>query len=391
MHDRFVGMKSAVGLSRLGDARQAAMEAALEARARLGAGRPSLAVLFASPHFTGSSDAVVDAVREAVAPATLIGCVGESIVGGAVEVEGEPAVSVWLAELPSDAGSFHVEFTRTEEGGFFSGWPRQGPGAFLLIADPYTFPADLLLRQLNEQMPGTLIIGGMASGGSGPGETRLFLDDRVLDSGAVAVRVPEEVEVVTLVSQGCKPIGKAFTVTKADRNVIVELGGRPPADRVRQLFESLSDQDRHLMSQGLLIGRVIDEYKAEPERGDFLIRSVIGADPRSGALAVGEPVRVGETVKFHVRDAASADEDLVEALASARQNLGGRAPSGALLFTCNGRGSRMFSTPSHDASLVTQQLDDLPVAGFFAAGELGPVGGRNFVHGFTASMALFCD
>lgn len=367
------------------------MEAALDARARLGAGGPSLAVVFASPHFTGSADAVVDAVREAVAPATLLGCVGESVVGGAIEVEGEPAISVWLAELPSAVESFRVDFRRVDEGGLFSGWPEGRLGTFLVIADPYTFPVDLLLKQVNEQTPGTLVVGGMASGGSGPGETRLFLDDRVVDSGAVAVRIPDEVEVVTLVSQGCKPVGEPFTVTKADRNVILELGGRSPAARVKQLFESLSDEDRQLVSQGLLVGRVIDEYKADPERGDFLVRSVIGADPASGALAVGERVRVGETIRFHVRDAASADEDLMEALASARAKLGERAPSGALLFTCNGRGSRMFSTPSHDASLVTQQLDGLPLAGFFAAGELGPVGGRNFVHGFTASMALFCD
>lgn len=367
------------------------MEAALDARTELGAGGPSLAVLFASRHFTGSAEAAVDAVREAVAPSSLIGCVGESIVGGAVEVEGEPAVSVWLAELPSAARAFHLEFTRMEEGGFVSGWPGGEPGAFLVIADPYTFPVDLLLREVNETMPGALIVGGMASGGSGPGESRLFLDNHVLDSGAVAVRVPDEVEVVTLVSQGCKPIGEVFTVTKAERNVILELGGRPPAHRLKELYASLSDQDRRLMSQGLLIGRVIDEYKHKPERGDFLIRSVLGADPRSGALAVGEPVSVGETVKFHVRDAASADEDLMEALASARERLDGRQPSGALLFTCNGRGSRMFSSPSHDASLVTKELDGLPLAGFFAAGELGPVGGRNFIHGFTASMALFCD
>ena len=367
------------------------MEAALDAKASLSGHRPSLAVVFASPHFTDGADAVVDAVREAVAPRALIGCVGESIVGGDLEVESEPAISVWLADLPSDAEPFHVEFTRTDEGGFFSGWPSPSQGAVLLIADPYTFPADLLLRQVNEQAPGTLIIGGMASGGSAPGETRLFLNDRVVHSGAVGLRLPDTVKVVTVVSQGCKPVGQPFTVTKADRNIILELGGRPPVERVRELFASLPTEDRRLMAQGLLIGRVIDEYKVEPDRGDFLIRGVMGADQQSGALAVGETVAVGETIQFHVRDAASADDDLTAALTSTRARLGERRPSGALLFTCNGRGSRMFSTPSHDASLVTKELDGLPVAGFFAAGELGPVGGRNFVHGFTASMALFCD
>jgi small ligand-binding sensory domain FIST len=384
-------MRVGAALSRVPVARQAALEAAMEARASLDMDHPSLAVLFASSHFANDAEAVLDAVHEAVAPATLIGCVGESIVGGELEVEHEPAVSVWLAELPSAVEALRIEFTPADDGGVVSGWPENARGAFLMIADPFTFPADTLLHHANEHSLGTTIIGGLASGGMGSGSTRLFLNDEVLTSGAVAAALPDEVEIVTLVSQGCKPLGQPFTITRAERNVILELGGLTPVERVSQLYASLPNDDQQLLAQGLLIGRVIDEHKLEPERGDFLIRSVIGADPSSGALVVGDAVKVGETVQFHVRDAASADEDLDAALTAARRELGNRTVSGALLFTCNGRGSRMFSTPSHDASLVANKLERLPLAGFFAAGELGPIGGRNFLHGFTASMVLFCD
>jgi len=228
-------------------------------------------------------------------------------------------------------------------------------------------------------------MGGMASGGTGSGETRLFLDDRVVDTGAVGVRMPG-IRIRALVSQGCRPIGNAYTVTRTERNVVHELGGRPPLERLQELVTTLSPRDRELVSRGLHVGRVIDEYKAEPERGDFLIRGVTGVDPQSGALAVADRIEVGETIQFHVRDAATADEDLRTLLEHEAE-----PAAGALLFTCNGRGSRLFSSPDHDASLVSEKLGGLPLAGFNCAGEIGPVGGKNFLHGFTASIALFVE
>jgi small ligand-binding sensory domain FIST len=213
----------------------------------------------------------------------------------------------------------------------------------------------------------------------------------VLDSGAVGVALPGNVGVVALVSQGCRPIGQVLTVTRSAGNVISELAGKPPLQRVQELYASLPEHDRELMAEGLLVGRVIDEYKTDFQRGDFLVRGVIGADPDSGAIAVGDAVAAGETIQFHVRDEASADEDLRTTLNVARAKVGDHRVAGGLLFTCNGRGSRMFSTPDHDAALVASELDDPPIAGFFCAGELGPVGSKNFLHGFTASMALFSE
>ncbi|HEV2252735.1 MAG TPA: FIST C-terminal domain-containing protein, partial [Streptosporangiaceae bacterium] len=283
----------------------------------------------------------------------------------------------------------------TPSGGAYGGYlfprkPREPHGTHLLICDPFTFPADGLLTHLNEQVPGAMVMGGMASAALAPRQSRLFLDDRVLSAGAVGVHLPTA-EVHPLVAQGCRPIGDASIITRADGNVIRELGGRPPLVRLREMAAALPGRDQELLAQGLQLGVVIDEYRAEPGQGDFLIRGVVGADPDSGAIAVGDQIQVGQTVQFHVRDAQSADEDLRRALERESKALGGRRPAGALLFTCNGRGSRLFAEPDHDAGLIAATLGDIPLAGFFCAGELGPVGGQNFLHTFTASIALFPD
>ena len=372
------------------DPGEAARRAAGQARAALGGLAPSFAVLFASPHFLASAPALVEAVAGETGGVPLIGCVAVAVAGGAREVENEPAVSLWLAADLGPVETFGMEFVPTSGGGAFGGY-RFGPdpaGVHLMIGDPFTFPADALLAHLNERVPGMVVMGGMASGGLAPGQRRLFLDDRVLTAGAVGARL-EGAEVYPLVAQGCRPVGDPFTVTRAQRNLITELGGRPPLARLRELAAALPGPDRELLAQGAHLGIVIDEYLAEPRQGDFLVRGIAGADPESGAIAVGEQVEPGQTVQFHVRDARSADEDLRHALERAAGTLAGRPAAGALLFTGTGRGARMFSAPDHDAGLVAEILGGIPVAGFFCDGELGPVGGRNFLHTFTASLALF--
>ncbi|MDP9341784.1 MAG: FIST C-terminal domain-containing protein [Actinomycetota bacterium] len=385
-------MKAGAALVLELDPRSAGARAATEAREQLGGSAPSLAVLFASPHFLGTAEALLEAVRDELGPVPLIGCVAESVVGGSREIEGEPAVSLWLAADAGPVETFSMEFVRTSAAGVFSGWHFDhgtgSAGMHLLLCDPFTFPADGLLQHLNQNAPGALVMGGMASGGLPAGQSRLFLDGTVRSSGAVGAWLAGA-EVHPLVSQGCRPIGSPFTITAAQDHLIVELGGRPPLERLQELAVTLPEHDRELVSRGLHIGKVIDEYRAELHRGDFLIRGVIGVEPESGAMAVGDEVEVGQTVQFHVRDADSADEDLREALDRELAGLRGRRTAGALLFTCNGRGSRLFAEPDHDAALLAKTLGDVPVAGFFCAGELGPVGGKNFLHGFTASIALF--
>jgi small ligand-binding sensory domain FIST len=367
----------------------AARRAVREALVSLGDSSPSLAVLFASEHFFGSAEALVAAVAGETGRVPLIGCVAEAVAGGSREVESEPAVSLWLAADLGPVETFAMEFVGTPSGGAFGGYLfEQAAGIRLMICDPFTFPVGDLLAHLNQHVAGATVMGGMASGGLQLRQSRLFLDGRVLSHGAVGASLPQA-EVHALVAQGCRPVGKPYTVTRAAGNVIFELGGRSPLERLRDLAAALPARDRELLAQGVHLGMVIDEYQAEPGQGDFLIRGVAGVDPESGAIAVGDEVVVGQTVQFHVRDAGSADEDLRRTLEREAAALGARRAAGALLFTCNGRGSRLFAEPDHDAGLLAEVLGTIPVAGFFCAGELGPVGGQNFLHAYTASIALF--
>ena len=372
------------------DPEEAGRRAAGEARASLGDRSPSFAVLFASAHFLGRAEALVAAVAREAGPLPLIGCVADAVTGGPREVESEPAVSLWLAADLGPVETFAMEFVRTGSGGAYGGYRFGLPpdGVHLMICDPFTFPADGLLTHLNSRVPGALVMGGMASGGLALRQSRLFLDGQVLSQGAVGAHLPEA-EAHLLVSQGCRPVGDPYTVTAADGSVIYELGGRSALARLQDLAAALPGRDRELLAQGLQLGMVINEYQADRHQGDFLIRGVVGADPESGAIVVGDEVEAGQAVQFHVRDADSADQDLRRTLGREAAAAGGRPAGGALLFTCNGRGSRLFAEPSHDAGLIATMLGEMPAAGFFCAGELGPVGGQNFLHAYTASIALF--
>jgi small ligand-binding sensory domain FIST len=256
----------------------------------------------------------------------------------------------------------------------------------IALCDPFSFPPEELLAQVERSRPQVPVLGGLASA-SFAGGTILLQDGDVHTDGAVAVRM-RGLEMVPCVSQGAGPVGPEMTITSAEANVIGQLAGKPAMERLGEVIAALPEDERSLASSGVLIGLVIDENRPEYERGDFLVRPIIGGDRESGAIAIGEQVRVGQTVRLHVRDAASADEDLRAALRAQVQALGSGGAAGALLFTCNGRGSHMFEVPDHDAGAVEDALG-APTAGFFCAGEIGPVGGRNFLHGFTATMAVF--
>ncbi len=364
-------------------------------------GPADLAICFVSPQYGDALAGLGADIKRRTGAALVAGCTGESIVGGAREVEGEPALALWLARLPGvDIVPMHLELAQTPEGGTIVGWSDRLPARWpaesgmLLLGEPFSFPADLLLERLNEDQPGVPVMGGMASGGWTAGQNRLFLNDEVhdnlFDSGAVAIWLHGAIRLRSVVSQGCRPIGRHFVVTKAERNVIFELSGQPALKQLSEIFQTLSPAEQQLARSGLHVGRVINEYQDEFRRGDFLVRNVLGVDSSTGAIAIGDFVRAGQTVQFHLRDAASADEDLRELLSEAAPDADTSAGSrGALLFTCNGRGTRLFDAPHHDAGALQSALGDVPVAGFFAQGEAGPIGGKNFLHGFTASVALF--
>jgi small ligand-binding sensory domain FIST len=388
-------MPFAAALSTAPETAQALDEACAPIRDRLGGGA-DLAVVFFSAHHADGAGRIAATVRERLAPRCLLGCVAETVIGTGREVEDGPALSLWAARWagPVTLTPFHLVLERTADGPSVLGRPDAlaGPeapaGAVLLLGDPYTFPADLFLQQTNDLTPGLPVLGGMASGVGGPGECRLLLDGAVHDRGAVGVLLGGPVGLRWVVSQGCRPVGRPLVVTRAEDNFILELGGKPPLTQLQELWESLSPDEQRLFQKGLHVGRVLNEYQGEFRRGDFLVRNVLGLDRDSGALAVTDRVRVGQTVQFHVRDAQTADEDL-RALLRQDRAMHERRPAAALLFSCNGRGTRLFPQPDHDALAVRAEAGDMPLAGLFAQGELGPVAGRNFIHGFTASLALF--
>jgi len=352
--------------------------------------RPDLVMVFVTPPFAGALEDAVAAIDEILHPLVLLGCAAESVVGPHREVERTAAVSLFAARTgPLLPMALHTAGTGPDHEFVVGGWPDDiafAPQALLLLADPYTFATEPFLDWVATEHPGLPVIGGMASAASAAGGNRLAIGRQVRTSGAVAAILGPGVAVETVVSQGCRPFGHPLVVTRSEGNIIFELAGAPALDRlVAQAHGSLTETEVALLEMGgLQIGRVIDEHRESFGRGDFLLRGVIGADRRNGALAVGDVVPVGTTVQFHLRDARTADEDL-------QVLLRGHVADGALVFTCNGRGSRLFDEPHHDARVLSDLLGPVPLAGFFAAGEIGPVGGRNFIHGFTASMALLSD
>jgi small ligand-binding sensory domain FIST len=378
-------VRIAVGISDELDS-VAAFEEAADQAARELEGDCDLAILFvAAPHL-GHARAILEIVHERLGPRALIGCGAGGVLGGGRELESGPGAAVWaLSAAGATIETHHVLAEANGEGLKLTGLPGPDTGeALIVLADPRTFSAEALLAHLNTERPGMPVLGGLASA-TAAGSAVLFRDDEILPGGAVACSLAG-VGLIPCVSQGATPVGPEMTITTAHANQIEELASRPAIERLREAIAELSPREQALAAQGLMLGVVIDENQPEYERGDFLVRPIIGA--KGGSLAIGELVRVGQTVRMHVRDGATADEDLRQALRFQSQALGDDGAAGALLFTCNGRGSHMFGAPDHDATAVEDALG-APAAGFFCAGEIGPVGGRNFLHGFTATIAVF--
>ncbi|MGH3823547.1 MAG: FIST signal transduction protein [Pseudonocardiaceae bacterium] len=365
----------------------AAESAVTQALAPLRRQRPDLLCVFVcGPDPTMVESAGARAMEVAGAQTTL-GCGAGGVIGAGQGVENLPAVSAFAACLPGvRCTPLHLELVHTPDGPSITGMPdrRDDDAVAVLLADPFTFPAAQFLQRSNAEPTVLPLIGGIASG---PRGSQLFLDGQSLPAGAVGVVLSGPVAAHTVVSQGCRPFGPPMIVTKAEGNVLLELAGMPALAKLEQIVVALSPEDRQAVARGLHIGVAMDEYAEEHERGDFLIRGVMGADRQQGAIGIGDIVEVGRTVRFHVRDASTADEDLAELFTRFRVD----APpvGGALLFSCNGRGRTMFPSADHDVLAVRAGLDTTGVAGFFAAGEIGPVGGRNHLHGFTASILVF--
>ncbi len=363
------------------DASACAADAAAAVRAGLGGASADVAFVFLSAEHASEAERVAAEVTRELGPGVLVGASTEAVIGGGHEFEGRPAVSVLAASLGSGvARARHVTASETDM--------LELTGSAVVVADPYTFPIERLLDDLNDA--GTSVaVGGLASGGRGAGEHVLLCGDQVHREGAVIVDLDGPVELRVLVSQGCAPIGPEMVVTRAESNVIHELAGRPAYERLVEIVGSLDPAQVELAQRGVLAGLVIDENRVDYGLDDYLVRGILGGDPESGAIAVGDMPRVGQTFRFHVRDASTADAGLRAALEDGVA-MPGRV-SGGLLFACNGRGTGLFGRPDHDAAATAAALGGAPVAGMFCAGEIGPVGGRTFLHGFTATLALFVE
>ncbi|MQA95924.1 MAG: histidine kinase [Streptosporangiales bacterium] len=324
--------------------------------------------------------------------ATTVGCSATGVIGEGRGVEETSAVTAWAAVLPgARLTPFRLDTVRTADRLAVTGLPRPEPDdrAALLLVDPYGFPVDAFVEKANEALNELPIAGGLADGMTGRDSVRLFLDGEVFAGGAVGLLFGADVAVETLVSQGCRPIGPPMAVTRAEGNVLYELAGTPALEKLEQVLGEVPPEDQELAAGGLQIGVAMDEYADRHEAGDFLVRGVVAADPSEATISIGDVVEVGRTVRFQVRDADTASLDLADRLAERLEQRRGKPAEAALLFSCNGRGAHMFASGDHDVTSVRKGLELSAVAGFFAAGEIGPVGGRNHVHGFTASLLLF--
>ncbi|MEX0775253.1 MAG: FIST N-terminal domain-containing protein [Phycisphaeraceae bacterium] len=368
-------------------------------------GTVDLAVVFVTFHHRHVLTHIHQRLAETIKPRITLGITTQGVIGVRREIENSPGISVLAARLPGAV--LHPFAVRRDEWAGLLGSPdqlRQGlspqsrigmrgfePKAMLLLPDPFTTPVLKLIEVAEQAWPGLPVVGGMASGATQPGANRMLLDGQVHPDGAVGLMIGGAIRVETTVSQGCRPIGRPYVITRAEKReamVLLELGGKHALEALRETIEGLGEQERAVVqANGLLLGRVINEYKERFGRGDFVIRQLVGVDQEHGALQVADPqMRVGQTVQFHTRDKKTAMEDFGMLLEVHKLD---SPPAGAMLFTCNGRGMQLFDQPNADANLVADALADAPLAGFFAAGELGPVGQQNFVHGHTASLVVF--
>lgn len=422
-----LSIEFASGLSGASQSVRAAELACDAVQEELGGRSTDLALFFFTAPHVPSAEEIAGVIRRRLDPACLVGVSAESVVGGAVELERVPGISLLAGRLPGVAlGAFTNDAlpaigedgpdAQTLDALAEAVHAAPDTRAVLIFADPFT-PLIRLLPALNrarrsgpDGRPAGVILGGMASASAKPEGNRLILNGSCRSGGLVGVTIAGDLRVDAVVSQGCRPFGSPMVITRARHNLIFELGGRPALDVLNELIQGTSEEDRHQLQAGLLIGRVINEYKDRFGRDDFLIRGVMGVDPERSAIAIADLVRVGQTVQFHLRDARTAAEDL--AMLMDAQKLHDR-PVGGLLITCNARGSRMFGRPGHDAACVVRAFQPtpagearskggvpigseadagvppIPLAGFFAAGEIGPVGTESFLHGHSACVALF--
>lgn len=386
-------MQFATATSKEPDARKAVDELLLEANDQLNGQPADLAILFLSAYYACTARAIARRVNSVLCPQALIGCSAAGVIGNERELEGRSSMALIAGRLPGvdlsayalQPASLKYQYNDRDEFRRAVDAPRRSQLS-ILLCDPFSIHVNQLIYAFNRYYPGLPLVGGVASGAHQAGGNVLICGDRIMDSGAVGVTMAGEFESEVVVSQSCRPIGKPFNVTAASDNLILSLDGQPPMALIQELIPDLSYGDRDLLNRGLFVGRAIYPGQEDLGCGDFLVREVIGLDRRSGAIAIGESVRKGDKVQFHLEDARTAQSDLEMVLIP---HIFRESPSGALLFSCMGRGSRFYHHPDGDVSVIQENLGRVHLAGAFCDGEIAPVGQRNFLHGHAASLALF--
>lgn len=388
-------MRIASGISTQDDPHLLSTELSEQISKALDGTQPDLLMLFVTAAHQPNIANISRTLRQQLKPRQFLGTTAESVIGGEQEVERKPAASIMAMSFDNvRVESFHIaqeeweDLLNSKEAVKNRLGSAEDTRGFIMIADPFTVPIVQFLDACSAALPQAPITGGMASALPQPDGVRLVLNDEVHTSGLIGVSIAGNIQMDCVVSQGCRPVGDTFVITKTgERNVIEQLNGKPALQAIEEMITGLPIEDRELLhTHGLQMGRVIDQGKGHYGRGDFLIRSIIDVQRQTGAIIVGDRVSTGMTIQFHVRDANAADEDIRLLLQG--EMLLASTPSAALLFSCSGRGTRLFPLPDHDVGVVRELFGNIPVAGFFCAGEIGPVGRRNFIHGQTASLAL---
>lgn len=380
-----------------GDFDEAGLQAwAEDLRSRLRAPQASLGLVFMSPRLFSEARQILEILRVHARVPLLAGCSSQGLIVGAEELEQDSGLTFGLYYLPGvDLKGFHISQEQVEEANGPGYWrletgiePEQTNG-WLAFIDPFHLDSEAWIRTWNEAYAPLPVLGGLASGDSSEQRTQVYLNGDVFESGGVAISVGGAVKLAGVISQGCTPIGETWTLTKVEQNIIHEIGNRPAYQVLAETFSQLSQEEQKNARGNIFIGLVVNEYLDDFHRGDFLIRNLLGADAKSGSIAVAALPRLGQTVQFQRRSADAATEDMKELLTRAKKGLAGAVVYGGCLCSCNGRGQNLFGEPNHDAHMVQQRFGPFGLAGFFCNGEIGPVGEKNFLHGYTASLALF--
>jgi small ligand-binding sensory domain FIST len=378
----------------LGEFRESAVVAAAEQALAECGGQPTCGFLFLSPSWLPQVPEVLDLVRLHGRIPLLLGSVGAGLIGRSQEAEGVAGMSLLLVRLPeTKLTPVLISSEQIEESTGPAYWQMEtgiGPDdvdSWIVLANPYAPDLERWLAEWNIAFPDAPSIGGLSSGAGDGGENALLLDGKAIDAAVLALAVKGG-KVRTIVSQGCKPVGEPFTITQAEDNLVYALGSRPAYQVLSETFNGLSEEEKERARGNLFAGLAASEYVADLKRGDFLVRNLLGADPQTGAVAIGTRARTGQTLQYQLRDKITAHADLVE-LAKMKGRRGGE-PFASLVFSCNGRGHRFFGVPDHDAATLAEIFGPMPSAGLFCNGEIGPIGNASYLHGYTASVALFC-